>query len=112
MMIDFCDLPTRACASARRISGSAIPPIARPPSLMKLRRETPSQNCRALPVMFNIMTFFLCLPPLLTSPPAQREFVNSKNQTNSRIGWNPSTTDCGRPLKSGTRAAFTSMPSV
>jgi hypothetical protein len=51
MMIDLCGARRPARASARRISGSDIPPSARPPICRKLRRETPSQKEDWLPGM-------------------------------------------------------------
>ena len=44
MMIDLCDFPPRAAASASSSCGRARPPMARPPTRRKLRRETPSQK--------------------------------------------------------------------
>src|SRR5688572_24427347 len=54
MMIALCDLRMPAFASAWRICGSARPPNPNAPILMKLRRETPSQNRDLLPWMVSM----------------------------------------------------------
>ena len=49
MITALCEPDTPARSSARSRSGSASPPIARPPILRNDRRETPSQYRRSAP---------------------------------------------------------------
>src|SRR6185503_5099019 len=54
MMIALCDRRMPEAASARKRSGSAAPPKARPPILRKFRRDRPSQNFEDEPAMVSM----------------------------------------------------------